>query len=295
MWDSCLPECTCMMVDARKRASCENAGMNEIPTGLSNEIQVLIFNQNNIGKLRSQIFSRVGLVNLQKIYLKNCQIEEVDKTAFALLQLITLIDLTDNKIQRLDPETFRRTLYLRYLFINHNLIKKLDDFLFANLPLLRTVEINFNRISEIGDLAFVNLTKLETLRLENNTLVHLNSSVFKSVGNQKLFFDLRNNPWRCDCQLRQFFEYVRSISFAGPLLCKEPENLRDQDWEKLRSEQFTCSPDEKKIATTNLKTETHSCQSLADPNLKLNLTFIGISSSGIKLFTDSPSNETTSK
>ncbi|KAK7601563.1 hypothetical protein V9T40_009004 [Parthenolecanium corni] len=280
--DKCIPQCHCKYVDGRKQADCQRNGMTDIPTELSDEIQVLLLNDNYIRELKSKIFFKAGLVNLQKINLRNCSIEDVDQHAFAGLDVLTHIDLSVNQIKRLDPSTFQLPS-LRYLHINNNSIQRLENNLLANLPQLQVVEFNFNRISDIGDRTFFNLSKLKMLKFKNNQLVQLQPSLFQSIGNiAKLSFDLQDNPWKCDCQLREFFDFVKSNSFSTPTYCHEPEYLEKKSWESLTKEQFVCLHTEEEIADEKV---TPSSQLSNHPNSKLNSTFNEIKVN-VKIFSD---------
>ena len=48
--------------------------------------------------LGEESFLGVNMINLQKVYLNNCSLHTVDKTAFRSLTLMIELDLSDNKV-----------------------------------------------------------------------------------------------------------------------------------------------------------------------------------------------------
>jgi len=85
---TCTDGCICKWADGKKVAECFNAGFTTIPENLSPEIQVLDLRGNALGVLVNRAFSSVGLINLQRIYLRNCSIHQVDKDAFHELNIM---------------------------------------------------------------------------------------------------------------------------------------------------------------------------------------------------------------
>ncbi|KAG7173237.1 Biglycan-like [Homarus americanus] len=82
-WDQdCPPSCKCTHSSNRKLADCRSAGFSTVPTTLSTEVQELNLANNNIIYLEKDAFKKAGLVNLQKLYLKDNQIRSVHKDAF---------------------------------------------------------------------------------------------------------------------------------------------------------------------------------------------------------------------
>lgn len=85
---TCTAGCTCKWADGKKVAECPSAGFTTIPENLSPEIQVLDLRGNKLDVLVNRAFSSVGLINLQRIFLRNCSIRQVDKDAFHELNIM---------------------------------------------------------------------------------------------------------------------------------------------------------------------------------------------------------------
>ncbi|KAK9497448.1 hypothetical protein O3M35_004157 [Rhynocoris fuscipes] len=241
-WSNCVGKCKCKWVSGRKTAECSNADLTSIPDTLSPEIQHVNLSKNSFVKLQADAFKSVGLVHLHKIYLRECKIRDINKDAFRGLQILIELDLSENNILTLHPGTFRDNIRLRLLYLNHNPIQKLEDGLFANMTFLQTVDFRECELSHIGYRTFTNVSSLNHLLLDGNKLTHLKLSVVEKLVKLRSLGLIRN-PWRCDCYLRAFRDWVieRNLYVQGTS-CVEPMRLQDKNWNEISSEKFACKP-----------------------------------------------------
>ena len=70
------------------------------------KLQVLDFAGNNLQILPREVFSRHGLLNLQKLKLSNCNIGQIDPTAFRGLTNLVELDLSSNILTSVPTPTF---------------------------------------------------------------------------------------------------------------------------------------------------------------------------------------------
>lgn len=238
----CQRPCDCRWQSGNKAAICSNSSLKVIPANLSNDIQILDLSNNNLQQLHQEGFKKVGLSNLKKLFLKECNIEVVHKTAFVTLAIMIELDLSKNKIRSLHPDTFKGTEKLRLINLSYNFIDKLEDGIFRNLKFLQKVEASNNRIHRIGTKAFVNLPQLKILRFNGNNLSHMKPDSLMALRNLS-GLDLHNNPWRCDCNLQAFRDWVISHNlYTPPTSCAEPPSVQDKLWNELDSSNFACRP-----------------------------------------------------
>jgi len=70
----------------------------------------------------------------------------------------------------------------------------------------------------------------------------LQEDIFQSTTNIKSL-ELHQNPWRCDCHLKQFRDWVVDKGLYNyPTTCKDPERLSDKMWDVVQSSEFACKP-----------------------------------------------------
>ncbi|XP_023163522.2 uncharacterized protein LOC111594458 [Drosophila hydei] len=239
---SCASNCTCKWTNGKKSAICSSLQLTSIPNTLSTELQVLVLNDNHIPYLNREEFSALGLLNLQRIYLKKSEVQYIHKESFRNLKILVEIDLSDNKLEMLDKDTFMGNDRLRILYLNGNPLKRLSAYQFPILPHLRTLDMHDCLISYIDPMSLANLNLLEFLNLKNNLLESLSEYVFQHMGNLKTL-SLEENPWQCNCKLRKFRNwYVGSRLSSVSLVCKGPPVQKDRTWDSVDDELFGCPP-----------------------------------------------------
>lgn len=205
--------------------------------------QVLDLTGNSIPYLTKDAFKSIGLLNLQRIFLRHTTLRELHPEAFRDLSILIEIDLSENKIEKIHPNTFLGNDRLRFLNLSGNPLKQLIHSQFPVLPHLKTIELQHCGLKSIHPDAFINLPQLETLNLNSNHLKNISESVFKSTI-KLLTLKLDNNPWRCDCGLRDFRNWLLSSNlYSIPLTCSEPPGLASHHWNEIPSAEFACGPE----------------------------------------------------
>jgi hypothetical protein len=243
-WSSQCPSgCKCTWVSGKKTGDCRASHWTQIPSGLSPEVQVLDMSGSVLRSMPKDSFMSVDLVNVQKVMLKNCAIERIDRDAFRNLEIMIELDLTGNRIVTLEMETFVSNIRLRELKLKGNPLSKLTGNHFPPLNYLKLLDLNDCQLSSLPRRAFEKLGVLETLSLSGNRFTHVNEEVFRPLTKLKSL-SLDRNPWKCDCRLKSLRDWVvdRKL-FQHDTKCAEPAHVANFPWDQLLSENFACRPE----------------------------------------------------
>lgn len=277
-WTDCQLPCRCKWTSGKKTALCSSSGLNTLPN-ISSDIQVLDLQNNSITYLKSEAFYSIGLVNLQKIFMKNTTLTVLHREAFKNLKILIEVDLSDNQLSLIPPGTFAGNERLKVLILNGNPLRELSLQQFPNLPHLRSLEIENCKLQEIHRDAFINLYQLEVLSLRRNALETLSDNVFRPIHKLKSLA-LENNPWKCDCTLRSLRNWFLASKLSSfSLICTEPESVKNKQWADVEPQQFACSPSvrvfQKMVQRDVGENATLNCLAKGDPEPEVTWLFNG--------------------
>ena len=156
----------------------ENSHLTEIPRASFNEVSALEFlwlNFNNITVMN--IKSLEGLWNLAELRLQGNKLRSVPWTAFLDTPSLKILDL------------------------KHNWLDVLPEYALRHLPALTYLDLSFNQLTVVSRDVFLNWPiypspEKQGKREETTTVV----------------VALHDNPWLCDCRLKGFVEFIKSVS-----------------------------------------------------------------------------------
>ncbi|KAJ8791348.1 hypothetical protein J1605_004295 [Eschrichtius robustus] len=214
---ACPLPCTCdghgLQVD------CSGRGLTALPPDLPAATRTLLLLNNRLSFLPGGAFA--SLSGLQRLDLSNNFLDGLPRTAFGELANLTELQLRNNSLRALDPELLRPLPRLRHLDLSLNGLARLPPGLFDGLPALRSLFLRANRLQSLDRRTFEPLAGLQLLQ----------------VG---------DNPWECDCHLRDFKHWLEWFSYRGgrldQLTCTLPKELRGKDMRAVPMEMFNyCS------------------------------------------------------
>ena len=107
-WTKCPPACKCKWASGKRTADCKAGGLESLPLFPRPDlIQVLIMDHNPLKTLPPRAFHLTGLINVQKVYMKNCSLNDLHPTALGELVILIELDLSENYIKELKQGTFQ--------------------------------------------------------------------------------------------------------------------------------------------------------------------------------------------
>ncbi|CAG9571594.1 unnamed protein product [Danaus chrysippus] len=245
-WLDCahIVTCRCKWSSGKKTATCASSDLRR-PPSLSSDIQVLDLHDNPLRNLPQEVFSNIGLLNLQRINLRATKLRSIHADAFLELRILIEVDLADNDLAILPRNIFRGNERLRQVILSNNPLTVLFTDQFPPLPHLRMLMLDGCRIRQIQINALRNLKSLETIDLRRNQLTFLQLATFQPVSLPALkTMFLSGNPWRCDCRLREFKDwFLDSTLGTEELVCVEPSSQSGNKWRNVPSDIMACPPE----------------------------------------------------
>ena len=241
--DKCPVVCTCKWRSGKRTVECKDGGLTNVPDGIDPETQVLDASGNNIGKLANNIFVMVRLTNLQKLYLRSCRIVLIEPEALAGLTNLVELDLQHNRLTTIPSASFGKTPFLRKLVLAHNPLEDVPAFAFKDAPNLVDLDLSHTDLTELAAKSFQGLDLLESLKLNHNRIATLLPGTFEPLS-KLTSIELHENPWICDCQLREMKAWLVKQNLPTPIapICHRPDQLVNKSFTELSSDDFACRP-----------------------------------------------------
>ncbi|CAK8697409.1 unnamed protein product [Clavelina lepadiformis] len=142
------------------------------------------------------------LTNLQAA---NCGIEVLAEHAFAGLEHLSSLDLSDNSIVSWPSELLRHAKSLVYLDLGHNLISNLPGDFTRQCVDLCHLSLRNNELRTPDVIDQTNDTTITIIEryLTGSLKVKAMTNVAKD-----LYIDWSGNPWLCDCKILDFVDWI---------------------------------------------------------------------------------------
>lgn len=242
---SCPNVCACKWKGGKQTVECIDRSLIQIPTDIDPSSQVLDMSGNNLQILKREAFVIAGLHNLQKVYLRNCRLGQIDDDAFKGLTNLVELDLSQNLLTSIPSATLSQIKSLRDLNFASNPIQKIESNSFSTVTSLNKLDLSHCELQMIAPQAFKGLNLLHTLKLNGNKLSELRPQTVETL--RKLHgVELHDNPWMCDCHLRAAKIWLTDNNIpytVAPLCSGGPERVMDRTFADLHVDDFACKPE----------------------------------------------------
>ncbi|GBP59091.1 Leucine-rich repeats and immunoglobulin-like domains protein 2 [Eumeta japonica] len=276
---ACPMQCMCKWKNGKRYVECVDKDLKQIPTMLDPETQVLDFGGNDLQVLQKEAFQKLGLSDLQKIYLPRCRIHKVDNHAFKDLANLVELDLSHNYLTVVPSTNFIYFPTLMRLSLSHNPITTIKRHCFQHLSHLNTLELSECKIELIESEAFSGLNHLEWLRLDGNKLANIQGEHIFPDSLRGV--ELQNNNWICDCRLKDIYDWLMNFNMPHTVepRCSAPDRLARRKITNVVAAELACVP---RISPTSVFLESNEgnnvtleCQVKAIPEAKIYWLFQG--------------------
>lgn len=239
---SCPPVCMCKWKGGKQTVECVDRALITVPELVDPATQVLDLSGNNLQILPQEAFARTGLVNLQRVYLRSCNIGQINDRAFRGLTNLVELDLSHNLLTQIPSNSFKDAPFLRDLTLAHNPVLKVNSESLNNLGSVVKLDLSKCDIRDISSEAFRNLRSLESLKLNGNNLRELPISSLEKMDKLRAI-DLSDNPWTCDCRLRELKLWLAKRKLISTPRCSAPTRLANKPFSELHIDDFACKPE----------------------------------------------------
>ena len=188
-----------------------------------------------------------------KIRIENCHLTELPRGSFSKISALEFLWLNFNEITLMNIKSLEGLANLTELRLQGNKLTSVPWAAFQDTPKLKILDLKHNRLDVLPEHALRHLPALTYLDLSFNQLSVISKDVFtqwplyqsaeKSWGKEGLVSNvvlaLHDNPWLCDCRLKRFVEFIRTV---GPpiilmnsyLKCSGPASKADKFFHEIQ-------------------------------------------------------------
>ncbi|XP_028324992.1 leucine-rich repeat, immunoglobulin-like domain and transmembrane domain-containing protein 2 [Gouania willdenowi] len=202
-YSSCLPGCSCIEDRYGRSLICmEESAFGAIPASLPDDMTKIRIEKSHFTEIPKGAFSQTP--SLENLWLNFNDITVINSKGLEGLVNLTELRLQGNKLRSVPWTAFEDTPALKILDLKHNLLDVLPEHALRFLPGLTYLDLSFNRLTVISKEVFQNWPLYQKLQsLEEREASALGPNIVLA---------LHDNAWLCDCRLKGFVEFIRSLS-----------------------------------------------------------------------------------
>lgn len=237
------------------------ANMGQIPEDIPHDFTKIRIENCHLTELLPGSFSKLGA--LEFLWLNFNEITVMNIKSLKGLANLTELRLQGNKLTSVPWTAFQDTPKLKILDLKHNSLDVLPEHALRHLPALTYLDLSFNQLSIISKDVFINWP--------------LYRAAEQTWGKEGLVSNvvlaLHDNPWLCDCRLKGFVEFIRTVSppiilMNSYLMCSDPVSKAGKFFHETQLK--TCMKPQASAPETNItlplgENATLTCSVMARP------------------------------
>lgn len=218
-----------------------------LPPGLFlhlHDLSKLTLYRNPLKSLPQVLFGEMR--HLGSLWLYHTKLSTVPDFVFSNLTNLELLVLSFNpELSVLPKNVFSGLNELRGLSLHTNNISSLPEGIFLSLQKLQNISLFDKRLEVLPRNLFHNLKHLQKVYLNSTKLQSLPGDFFTTLPElQEVFLD--DNPWKCDCQILGFQEWLQKsmevVKNVPSLICHSPPALQNISLVALTVDHLKCPP-----------------------------------------------------
>ncbi|XP_044229110.1 leucine-rich repeat, immunoglobulin-like domain and transmembrane domain-containing protein 2 [Thunnus albacares] len=202
-FSQCLRGCSCVEDRHGRSLICmEESAFGAIPENLPDDMTKIRIEKSHFTEIPRGAFSKTPA--LENLWLNFNDITVINSKGLEGLGNLTELRLQGNKLRSVPWTAFEDTPALKILDLKHNQLDVLPEHALKYLPGLTYLDLSFNRLTVISKEVFQNwplYQKLQSTEEREATAIGPN-----------VVLALHDNAWLCDCRLKGFVEFIRSLS-----------------------------------------------------------------------------------
>ncbi|XP_030631791.1 leucine-rich repeat, immunoglobulin-like domain and transmembrane domain-containing protein 2 [Chanos chanos] len=195
----CLSGCSCTDDSFGRSLLCMGTSLGRIPQNIPEDFIKIRIENSHLTEIPPGSFSKVSA--LEFLWLNFNDITLMNIKSLEGLHNLTELRLQGNKLRSIPWTAFQDTPNLKILDLKHNRLDVLPEYALRYLPGLTYLDLSFNQLTVISRDVFLNWPRY-----------HPQKPGRKEDGTANVVLALHDNHWLCDCRLKGFVEFIKSVS-----------------------------------------------------------------------------------
>lgn len=173
--------------------------LGRIPDNIPSDFTKIRIENSRLTEIPQGPFSRVSA--LESLWLNFNDITLMNLKSMEGLSNLTELRLEGNKLRSIPWTAFQDTPNLKILDLKHNRLDVLPEYALRHLPGLTYLDLSFNQLTVISRDVFLNWARYQRPKAGRS-----------EENSANVVLALHDNNWLCDCRLKGFVEFIKSVS-----------------------------------------------------------------------------------